>query len=62
MNGYGKLRRCAEKHHPVVDFSLFLALAVVVLRQLIHHACTPLPLGHPSHYPLPQVIPIAGRS
>ena len=38
MNGYGKLRRCTEKCRPVVDFYLFLAAALVVLRQLIQRA------------------------
>lgn len=38
MNGYGKLRRCTEKHRPLVDFYLFLAAALVVLRQLIRRA------------------------
>lgn len=38
MNGSGKLRRCTEKRRLVVDFSLFLAAALVVLRQLIQHA------------------------
>lgn len=38
MNGYGKLRRCTEQHRPVVDFYLFLAAALVVLRQLIQRA------------------------
>jgi hypothetical protein len=38
MNGYGKLRRCTEKGQSVVDFYLFLAAALVVLRQLIHRA------------------------
>ena len=38
MNGYGKLRRCTEKVGPVVDFYLFLAAALVVLRQLIQRA------------------------
>ena len=38
MNGYGKLRRCTEKLRPVVDFCLFLAAALVVLRQLIQRA------------------------
>jgi transposase len=35
MNGYGKLRRCTEKQAAVVDFYLFLAAALVVIRQLI---------------------------
>jgi hypothetical protein len=38
MNGYGKLRRCTEKRRPVVAFYLFLAAALVVLRQLIQRA------------------------
>jgi transposase len=38
MNGYGKLRRCTEKRQAVVDFYLFLAAALVVLRQLIQRA------------------------
>ena len=38
MNGYGKLRRCTEKRAAVVDFYLFLAAALVVLRQLIQRA------------------------
>jgi hypothetical protein len=40
MNGYGKLRRCTEKAKARVDFYLFLAAAVVVVRQLIHRART----------------------
>ncbi len=38
MNGYGKLRRCTEKRRAVVDFYLFLAAALVVLRRLIQAA------------------------
>jgi hypothetical protein len=38
MNGYGKLRRCTEKRQVVVDFYLFLAAALVVLRRLIQRA------------------------
>lgn len=38
MNGYGKLRRCTEKRRSVVDFYLFLAAALVVIRQLIQRA------------------------
>lgn len=40
MNGYGKLRRCTEKTAAVVDFSLFLAAAFVVIRCLIQRART----------------------
>lgn len=38
MNGYGKLRRCTEKRQTAVDFYLFLAAALVVVRQLIQRA------------------------
>ena len=38
MNGYGKLRRCTERCRQVVDFYLFLAAALVVLRRLIQRA------------------------
>jgi transposase len=38
MNSYGKLRRCTEKRAAVVDFYLFLAAALVVIRQLIQRA------------------------
>jgi transposase len=38
MNGYGKLRRCTEKRRAAVDFYLFLAAAIVVVRQLIQRA------------------------
>ena len=38
MNGFGKLRRCTEKRRAAVDFYLFLAAALVVVRQLIHRA------------------------
>ncbi len=38
MNGYGKLRRCTEQRRSVVDFYLYLAAALVVIRQLIQRA------------------------
>src|SRR3954468_4939538 len=38
MNGFGKLRRCTEKCSAVVDFYLFLAAALVVIRRLIQCA------------------------
>ncbi len=38
LNAYGKLRRCTEKRRLVVDFYLFLAAALVVLRRLIQNA------------------------
>ena len=40
MNGYGKLRRRTEKRRAVVDFYLFLAAALVVLRRFLQRACT----------------------
>jgi hypothetical protein len=38
MNGYGELRRCTERCRTVVDLSLCLAAALVVVRQLIQRA------------------------
>jgi hypothetical protein len=61
MNGYGKLRRCTEKNGRIVDFYLYLAAALVTVRQLIQRQ-TPLPVGRSPDHPSPQVIPIAGRS
>ena len=38
MNGYGKRRRCSERDGQVVDFYLYLAAALVTIRQLIQRA------------------------
>jgi Transposase DDE domain len=38
MNGYGKLRRCTERDGTIVDFYLYLAAALVTIRQLIQRA------------------------
>jgi hypothetical protein len=38
MNRYGKLRRCTERNPRVVDFCLYLAAALVTIRQLIQRA------------------------
>jgi hypothetical protein len=38
MNGYGKLRRCTERDASIVDFYLYLAAALVTIRQLIQRA------------------------
>jgi hypothetical protein len=38
MHGYGKLRRCTERNGKVVDFYLYLAAALVTIRQLIQRA------------------------
>jgi hypothetical protein len=40
MNGYGKIRRMTERSGQVVDFYLYLAAALVTLRQLIQQART----------------------
>lgn len=40
MNGYGKLRRCTERDARIVDFYLYLAAAIVTIRQLIQRART----------------------
>jgi len=40
MNGFGKLRRSTDKQHHIVEFFLFLAAAITVIRQLINTART----------------------
>ena len=40
MNGYGKLRRCTERHATIVDFYLYLAAALITIPQLIQQART----------------------
>jgi transposase len=40
MNNFGKLRRCTDRDGAVVDFYLYLAAALVVVRQLIQRART----------------------
>ncbi len=38
MNGYGKLRRSTDKREDVIEFFLFLAAALTVIRRLINTA------------------------
>ena len=38
MNNYGKLRRCTDRDGTIVDFYLYLAAALVTVRQLIQRA------------------------
>jgi DDE family transposase len=40
MNGFGKLRRCTDKRKIVVEFYLYLAAALTVIRRLINRART----------------------
>lgn len=40
MNNFGKLRRCTDRAGAVVDFYLYLAAALVTVRQLIQRART----------------------
>ena len=40
MFGYGKLRRCTDKDGDIVGFYLYLAAALVTVRQLIQRART----------------------
>jgi hypothetical protein len=40
MNGYGKLRRCTDKRKVIVEFYLYLAAALTVIRRLINRART----------------------
>src|SRR2546430_1149088 len=41
MNGYGKLRRMTDRNAKIVDFYLYLAAALVVIRQIIQRARNP---------------------
>ena len=38
MNGYGRLRRCTDKRKAIVEFYLYLAAALTVIRRLINQA------------------------
>jgi hypothetical protein len=40
LNGYGKLRRCTDKRKIIVEFYLYLAAALTVIRRLINRART----------------------
>jgi hypothetical protein len=40
MNGYGKLRRMTDRDATIIDFYLYLAAALVIVRQLIQRART----------------------
>jgi hypothetical protein len=40
MNNFGKLRRCTDRNGAIVDFYLYLAAAIVTVRQLIRRART----------------------
>ena len=38
MNGYGRLRRSTDKRQTIVEFFLFLAVALTVIRRLSNTA------------------------
>jgi hypothetical protein len=40
LNDYGKLRRMTDRNATIVDFYLYLAATLVVIRQLIQRAAT----------------------
>ncbi|MEU0559475.1 IS5/IS1182 family transposase, partial [Dactylosporangium sp. NPDC006015] len=40
MNSFGKIRRCTDRDARIVDFYLYLAAAIVTIRQLIQRART----------------------
>jgi hypothetical protein len=42
MNGYGKLRRNTDKRKIIVEFYLYLAATLTVIRRLINRARTVL--------------------
>jgi hypothetical protein len=47
MNGFGKLRRCTDKTTAVVEFYLFLAAALNVIRRLITTARARISMARP---------------
>jgi len=55
LNGYGKLRRMTDRNAMIVEFYLYLAAALVVIRQIIQRARKTLPLGHPPRHQAAQV-------
>lgn len=40
VNGFGKIRRCTDRNAAIIDFYLYLAAAIVTIRQLIQRART----------------------
>lgn len=40
INGFGKIRRCTDRDARIIDFYLYLAAAIVTIRQLIQRART----------------------
>jgi len=46
MNGYGKLRRCTNKRKIIVEFYLYLAATITVIRRRLISRAHPLPLRH----------------
>jgi hypothetical protein len=61
MNGYGKLHRCTQRNGRVVDFYLYLAAALLTIRQLIQRARTRY-RWDTRPITTPQATPIAGHS
>lgn len=56
MNGYGKLRRFTEKRKIIVEFYLYLAAALTVIRRLINRARTHYRWPtRETHYPTPPL-------
>ena len=54
MNGYGKLRRLTDKRKTIVDFYLYLAAALTVIRRTDQQSPHPLP-GPPGRPPAPSM-------
>jgi hypothetical protein len=40
MNGFGKIHRCTDRNAQAINFYLYLAAAIVTLRQLVQRART----------------------
>ena len=62
MNGYGKLRRFTDQRKIIVEFYLYLAAALTVIRRLINRARDLHRWPTKPHHPPPPVTIISGRS
>jgi hypothetical protein len=56
-HGYGKLRLFTDKRKIIVEFYLYLAASLIVIRRLINPGPQALPLANQAHYtPTPLTI------
>jgi hypothetical protein len=61
MNGYGKLRRRTDKRKVIVEFYLYPAAALTMIRRLINRARHVYRLAGATHDP-PPLLAISCRS